>query len=132
MIERFGIVEALDEGRVCVKLFPESQCASCQTCSTGKPVWFDTVQSNDTLVVGDHVQCSYESSESALAIGLFIVPPLLFFTLFLVIQHVLMVSELTAGLIGVILCSIYIALFAAVVRKRGRERVVTIRKVSHE
>lgn len=132
MIERFGIVEVVDGARVCVQLFPESQCASCRTCTTGKPVWFDNVHSDVTIVPGDHVQCSYESSESALAIGLFIVPPLLFFIVYLIVRNIVHLSELFAGVAAVILCAVYIAVFSLLVRKRGRERIVTIRKVAHD
>ena len=94
-------------------------------------MWFENVRTSKPIMNGDHVLCAYESSEAGLALGIFIVPPIIFFVVFLVSNHFFLKDVYSGGL-ALLVCIVYVTFFAARVRKNGRERIVTIRKVSHE
>ncbi len=132
MIERFGIIQAVEDSRAQVKLFPESKCASCGTCNAGTPIWFDNVVYSASVQPGDRVIVAYESSESALAIGAFIIPPVLFIAVYGVVRYVVQLADLIAILsASVVFCS-YLVVFSMRVRKKEKGRIITIRKVEHE
>ena len=132
-IQHDGTVETIAGDSVTIRITPSSACSGCHaegSCNlSGKEDKLVTVAGKYNVECGDHVKVAMEQSMGYKAVMLGYVIPLIVLILSLIILISFSVSELTAGLISVLVLIPYYSIVYCFRKRINRNFTFTLKTI---